>query len=292
MLIGSGVKAKASYSSFWGKERWFDGKAGSAAVEKVCSDSLFGYALDSAGQDPSWAYRKGVIINSTITVHGGKVYFVETRNPEVVGGAKRRLSGAPLWKEQFLVALDAETGEMKWERAIDTEDGAVSFYLQASDGRLLASASNSKFHLYTFDAGSGEPVWNKSFAWPDDHHSGHIQHPVITGGMIYLQPNGINFDSGEVVTSKVGKREGCHTYVGAGGALLYRGAGRMVSLWDPETETVSNWSRLRPSCWLSTIPASGMLLMPEAGGGCSCGNWMETSVGFIPRIELGEGNDE
>ncbi|MFT4559734.1 MAG: hypothetical protein ACI92S_005127, partial [Planctomycetaceae bacterium] len=26
----------------------------------------------------------------------------------------------------------------------------------------------------------------------------------------------------------------------------------------------------------------GMLLAPEGGGGCSCGSWMETSIGFMP----------
>ena len=39
---------------------------------------------------------------------------------------------------------------------------------------------------------------------------------------------------------------------------------------------------LRPGCWLSTIPANGMLLSPEGGGGCSCGKWMEASIGFMP----------
>jgi hypothetical protein len=25
-----------------------------------------------------------------------------------------------------------------------------------------------------------------------------------------------------------------------------------------------------------------MLLSPEGGGGCSCGGWLETSIGFMP----------
>jgi hypothetical protein len=25
-----------------------------------------------------------------------------------------------------------------------------------------------------------------------------------------------------------------------------------------------------------------MVLSPEGGGGCSCGNWLETSIGFAP----------
>ena len=63
---------------------------------------------------------------------------------------------------------------------------------------------------------------------------------------------------------------------------IQTGAGT-VTVWDQQDGKSSTWNRLRPDCWLSTIPASGMLLSPEGGGGCSCGTWMETSVGFIPR---------
>ncbi|MCH1522419.1 MAG: hypothetical protein L7T80_06290, partial [Arenicellales bacterium] len=63
--------------------------------------------------------------------------------------------------------------------------------------------------------------------------------------------------------------------------LIFR-AGN-ITLWDHRYEIPSQWARLRPGCWLSAIPANGMLLAPEAGGGCSCGTWMETSVGFMPK---------
>jgi hypothetical protein len=53
-------------------------------------------------------------------------------------------------------------------------------------------------------------------------------------------------------------------------------------MWDVASEKVTGWYNLRPSCWLSTVPANGMVLSPEGGGGCSCGNWLETSIGFAP----------
>ena len=53
-------------------------------------------------------------------------------------------------------------------------------------------------------------------------------------------------------------------------------------MWDSATGQVSSWYNLRPSCWLSVIAAGGVLLAPEGGGGCSCGNWLEASVGFVP----------
>ena len=286
-LLGSTVKSTTGYTSFWSKRMWFDGKGSNDGTAQVSSDSLFSYNLADGEARPSWVYKKGVILNPTISAMSNRVYFVETRNQKILSSSRRRLSGADIWKDQFLVALDASTGELVWEQAIDTEDGTIAFYLQAAPEGLLLTASNTKFHLYVFDPLTGNPVWKKSAAWPDDHHSGHFQHPVITGGNVYLQPNGYRMDSGEMITSKVGRREGCHTYVGAGGALIYRGKSRQISMWDRETESVSSWPRLRPSCWLNTIPASGMLLVPEGGGGCSCGGWMETSIGFLPRSRLG-----
>jgi outer membrane protein assembly factor BamB len=287
ILLGSSVKTSTGYTSFWSKRMWFDGKGGSDGTSQVCSDSLFGYSLHAGHAKPAWSYRKGVILNSTISAMGNRVFFVETRNEKILSSSGRRLAGSDLWRDQFLVALDAGSGDLIWEQPLETEDGTVAFYLQASPDGLLITASNTQFHLYSFDPESGKPGWRKSSAWPDDHHSGHFQHPVITAGIIYLQPNGYQLKSGELTTSKVGRREGCHTYVGAGGALIYRGKSRQISMWDRQTESVTTWPRLRPSCWLNTIPASGMLLVPEGGGGCSCGGWMETSIGFLPKVHMG-----
>ena len=73
---------------------------------------------------------------------------------------------------------------------------------------------------------------------------------------------------------------GCGTYCATTGALFFRSG--TVSMWNRKGGKITSWPRLRPDCWISTIPAAGMLLAPEGGGGCSCGNWMETSIGFIP----------
>ena len=193
-----------------------------------------------------------------------------------------QVTSADLWKDQFLVALDASTGRKIWEHPVDFEDGTVSFYLQATEDTILVTSSNTQFHFYAFATADGKPIWKRSNAWSNNHHSGHIQHPVILDGIVYVSPNGYSLADGEIVTTKVGRREGCHTYIGAGDALIYRGTARQVTMWDRASETTTSWPRLRPSCWLSFIPANGMLLLPEGGGGCSCGGWMETSIGFAP----------
>ena len=112
-----------------------------------------------------------------------------------------------------------------------------------------------------------------------------MQHAVLMDGKIFLQPSIIDAATGEITkTDTLGKRRGCATPIGAGGSIIYRGGTGPVTLWSLDAETTSEFARLRPSCWLSTIPAHGMLYSPEAGGGCSCGGWMECSIGFAPQM--------
>ena len=288
-LLGSTTRPGSTYRGFWSGKMWFDGRGGSYGTAQVCSDSLFAYSLEEDEPEIAWRYRDGTILHTTIAVNNGRVVFVESRNRELAATESSQIADQKLWSEQFLVALDLDSGKKLWERAIDTEDGTVTFYLQATPEAILITASNTQYHLYAFSPTDGQPIWQRSNPWPNDHHSGHIQHPVILDRTIYLQPNGYDLLSGEIVTTKVGSRSGCHTYIGARDALIFRGAGRQVAMWDREKETVTAWPRLRPSCWLSLIPANGMLLVPEGGGGCSCGGWMETSIGFAPMIGIKPG---
>ena len=288
-LVGSAVRGESSYKNFWSGKMWYDGKAGEMGTEQVCSEAIFGFpnvTEDNKISENSWVYSNGIILNPTISGSDNNVYFVESRNDKIKALKTGRIGAKEIWDDQFLVCLNATTGDIVWENKINTEDGTITFYLQSTEDRLVLTSSNTKFHIYTYDAKTGDEVWSKSVEWPDDHHSGHMQHPVISGNTIYLQPNGHNIETGNVVTNNMGKREGCHNYVGAGDALIYRGTSRQISMWSKETESVTSWPRLRPSCWLNTIPSSGMLLIPEGGGGCSCGGWMETSLGFIPRVHL------
>lgn len=284
-LFGSGVRPDAVYQRFWGGEAWYDAKEDGLGPAKVCSDRVFAYEIDS--RQLAWTYEKGVVLNPTIAVGHGRVVFIESRNEAIVSGKERQIQAKELWNDQYLVALEAETGKVLFEQPIDVEDGTLSFYLQITEHGIVVTSSNKEFHVYNFDLQTGELNWHNHKPWPDDHHSGHIQHPVVVNETIYLQPNGYDLKTGEIVTSNVGERSGCHTYVGASDCLIYRGENRQIAIWDQEEESVTSWTRLRPSCWLSVVPSNGMLLVPEGGAGCSCGGWMETSLVFAPRKVLG-----
>ncbi|NLF71683.1 MAG: PQQ-binding-like beta-propeller repeat protein [Candidatus Anammoximicrobium sp.] len=279
-LYGSSVRKGAPYTDFWGGKSWYDATSG-AGTEKVCSDDLF--ALAGTSGELKWRYRGGVILNTTIAVAGGKVLFVECRHPEVKTLATSRIGSPQLWEDQFLVALDAATGRKLWEQPLDTVDGIVVFYLLAAADRVfIASSEAGQYHLYAFSAADGNSLWHTAHDWIRNNHGGHMQHPVLVGNAVYLEPCGYDAATGKLLTKNVGRHGGCATYAATTSALIYRGEAGRISMWDVASEKVTGWYNLRPSCWLSTVPANGMVLSPEGGGGCSCGNWLETSIGFAP----------
>ncbi len=282
-LFGSALKEGTVYTNFRGGSTtgWADATSGPITY-KVCSDNLF--AVKKQNGDQVWTYSQGVIINSTITIADGHVYFVECRNKDVKASPDRRLGSPEFWSEQYLVKLNADTGDVIWEKPLNTVEGTIVFYLLYTNGTLLLGLSQKEYHLYAYDAGNGDEKWHVQHKWIKDNHGQHMQHPAVVGAAVYLRPRGYSISDGTLLTKNMPPHEGgCATFCGTTGVLIYRGKQGAISMWDVNKETVSYWFSIRPGCWLSTISAGGMVLSPEGGGGCSCGGWLETSIGFIPH---------
>ena len=75
-----------------------------------------------------------MIINSTITIGAGRVYFVETRNAKVKASSSRRVSMPEMWLDQFLVALDVDS---------ENPTGALGLYT----GMGFVATSRSVAHV-------------------------------------------------------------------------------------------------------------------------------------------------
>jgi outer membrane protein assembly factor BamB len=281
LILGSAVKRSSSRTNFYGNsgEGWYDSKTG-PVTHPVCSDNLF--ALQAQTGKDQWHYSpKGVIMNPTITADKGQIWFVECRNSKVVNSDRRRIGDESIWSDQYLVSLDAKTGKPLWEKPLKTLPGKVVFFLAHGSDRLVLVASDTKYHVYALNSSNGEELWNLHFDWKRDNHGGHMSRPTIVGDQIVVRPRVISLSTGKF--SKFDFPNGrCGSYVAtANGSIIYRNEN--LSIWNPTNGKETDWVRLRPGCWISTIPACGALLSPEAGGGCSCGNWMETSIVFVPK---------
>lgn len=278
LVIGSGVKKGSAFTDFWGAEFWYDSLDGEQA-KKVCSDFLFATYRDTG--DPIWRFEEGLIINPTITLADGKIFFLVSRDEALRSQPGRRLDGPEFWASLHLVALDAATGEKLWDVPARPMEGKSAIYLAAADGKLvLTTSKDGAFGVYAMDMTDGKSIWRGKFDWEVDHHGKHLSRPAIVGSKIYLRPLTLDLATGGVLSQSFPAGHQCGTYTASRDALFLR-AGELA-VWDRLSGDSSRWDRVRPDCWISTIPALGMLLSPEGGGGCSCGGWIETSMGFAP----------
>jgi hypothetical protein len=281
-IIGTAVRRATSWTNFWGGAGagWYDARSGEV-THKVCSDGLF--SIDRKTGKVTWHYSNGVVLNTTLSITGDRIYFVECRHETVIGAPERRVGRPELWKKMFLVAMDANSGSMLWERPLELPPGKVVFSMaNAGEKLIIAGSADGKYNVHSFQAANGEAGWTRSFGWPGGKgdHGKAMSRPAIVGDKVYLRPHVLSLKDGTNAGPQM-PGGGCGTYACSAGALFFRAG--TVTVWNQQDGKSSTWNRLRPDCWLSTIPASGMLLSPEGGGGCSCGTWMETSVGFIPR---------
>ncbi len=202
-----------------------------------------------------------------------------------MAAAQRRLGMDELWQDQHMVAIDVNTGGTIWEQPLDTVDGTVVMYMACSEEAIvIVTSADKKFYIYAFDPSDGSPRWTNEDGWADGKgdHGKAMSRPAIVGSELYVRPWAFDLATGKKLDIQM-QGGACGTYAATTNGIIYRSGN--VTLWDRKTGSSSNWSRLRPGCWLSTIPAGGMVLSPEAGGGCSCGSWLETSVGFKPAAK-------
>jgi hypothetical protein len=290
-MIGSRVKRESRYQGDDGE--WFEDYHPDQ-VSRVVSESLFGLGGGEGGI--RWLYRRGAILNSTITIGDGMIFFIESRNPAAVNADTGRLT-PDILTETYLVALDLRTGSSLWERAQDFSKLQFMTYLLYSENTLVATGTDASkhFHTYAFNAPSagrsleqaqplmagGQALWYNSHKEDKGHHSGHLQHPVVVDGVYYSDQRAFDLKTGETTRTDLPERRGCGTMSAARHALFFRHY--FHGMWDLESNARTQFEGIRGGCWLGLIPAGGMLLAPESSAGCSCTHAIQTSVGYAPK---------
>lgn len=276
-IIGTSIPKGSSFTDFYGGVGWYDAKNGPMAF-KVISKLLF--ARDKKEDKIHWSYKpQGVIINPTITIYNQQITFVESANVKL---SEEGRGGDDLFRNTSLVALDQNTGKVLWKKRIKNVPGKTMYTMAGGTGKYVIVSSNDwKYEIYAYDASNGNLVWDKEQKWFHGDHGGHLSRPAIVNNRLVVKPALYNLATGEQQVYNVPKSgHGCASYALTEQSIFYRGGS--VTQFNFDTREFSRWERLRPDCWISTIPAQGLVLSPEAGGGCSCGNWLETSMVMAP----------
>jgi outer membrane protein assembly factor BamB len=290
LLFGSGRKKGASYTetsyeadnSLWYRD-----------MKLVTSDYLF--AIDKRDGRLLWKYYAGLIVNTTITVGDEWIYFIETDSPKALADKLGRMPAKTLFDggNQYLVALDKQTGQIIFKTKIDTTNFEEPVYLNYAGGILLLSGSRLfddrvYYHYCAYDARSSDVRWQADHATnlaTDGQHGEYNRHPTIVGETVFAWPYAYNLKTGEKITGWEFDRRGhgCGGVSASAQCLFWRGWNPWMYDLGPDGGPQRLTAVTRPGCWINIIPAGGLVLIPESSSGCTCGFALQTSLAFVPE---------
>jgi len=285
LLLGSSIKPGSEYTKYKGTPYWYD-STGTQDTAKICSDNLF--AVDKQSGNKKWEYQGGKIINSSIAVGGGRIYFVESNSSRIQNEPTSRIASSSLWSSLRLVAINRKNGAKAWSKSISVNKSPypVVFFLTQAKDRLILSYSTTRYYVDAYSTRDGSKVWSKNHSWNRDHHGGHMYHPVVIGDAVLVEPYGYQLANGAIVHRGLPQRGGCSTMSASRDTVHYINwdydKGSMY-FWDVTTNRRRLMVGSRSSCWLSLISGNGMILSPTASSGCRCRYPIQTSIGFTRR---------
>ncbi|MCK4888218.1 MAG: PQQ-binding-like beta-propeller repeat protein [Planctomycetes bacterium] len=289
MLFGSGCKPHASHTM---KHPETNSPLFYRNMKVVTSDYLF--SMERKTGKLIWKYKNAVIVNPTIAVGDGKIFFIETTSPKAIADELGRMPVKDLFDggKQYLVALEQQTGKVKYKKEIDTSKIKEPVYLNYSDGIVLFSGSNLldnavTYYYYSFSSDTGEIIWQTSHATslpPDGCHGEYNRHPTIADNTIYAWPYAYELKTGKQIESwKFDRRgHGCGGVSASATCLFWRGFQPWMYDTAPNGGPYKLTHVTRPGCWINIIPAGGMILIPEASSGCTCAYSIQTSIALRP----------
>ena len=302
VLVGSVTQSGVQYHPSLvalDSKKWFDSDGlcfyGRGTV--ACSQSIFAYDIKTSRN--LWKY-KAVIPNPAIAMDGERVYFIQNSDEKLRAGRvdmKAFLNG-----NTEIVALNLKSGHVLWKKPIDIKKAQWTLYLSVSGGVVLAVSSGrmktsekkdkNHYFLNAFACASGEALWNAAVLPCHNRQKGDHgelnQHPIIIGNIVMGDGFAFDLKKGSLYNGwkwKKGKKCGLPT---ASRNLIFsrNGSALVTQMADVKTGKSRPLCLVaRSGCWVNVIPAGGLVLVPEATSGCTCGYAVQASRAFIPIRE-------
>ena len=244
------------------------------------------FALDKASGRTLWSYKaQYAIVPKAVVVDKRRIYVLDQENN------RGRLGNT------VLKALDIGSGNLAWSKPVKDR-----WELLLADAFLVAAGTGYS----VFDAETGKQRWSNTippgsydtYGVGIDHYQWSVAlrdfpviPPVIVNNTIVAPPRGfdlatgrekrrVNPLSGEAIRAFGVGNGGCGTY-SACPALLFMRSGSL-GMYDMATDTGMHWlGQVRPSCWINTLPAGGIVMMPEGASSCTCAYSFQTSIALV-----------
>ncbi|MCX7016210.1 MAG: PQQ-binding-like beta-propeller repeat protein [Candidatus Sumerlaeota bacterium] len=272
------------------------------------SDAVF--ALDADSGKLAWMHRGQNIMDLTIALGEGRMFFVdssirEEQRQALLGQDKAPLKDLTAEEQQkaeaalkkldarMATALDLKTGKAVWEKPVEVTN--IS-HVGIGGGELCAAYSNGALALYGANANAhhweqfmaGEfsrrrievlNAMDGSVLWAKDCNYRH--RPLVVGPWIMAEPWAFDLKTGEQrmrpqpFTGEPSVwefyRPGHHCgAVSANVNTLFMRSG-FTSYYDLAGDSgIEHFSGHRLGCWINAVAANGLMLAPEAAAGCTC----------------------
>jgi outer membrane protein assembly factor BamB len=273
-LFGTGVRGGNFYRNGRGPNyKWQKGK--------VTGDYLF--ATDLTSGKVRWRHN-GLVIHPSITIGGGRVYFVEHRDKRAEQSPIRVLSEH---RKLAVVALDQETGRKLWEVGpFDYSGDSPILFGQYKDEVYVLARTTKQYDLVAYDAKTGKVRWSRNHRPTHWHHGAFRRKTILVGDDVLQGHVAYSLKTGEP-TWRMFRRRKCNTPAASAYYLVMRHWWHSIvdinvlrGLRDDEaSERLTQVTR--PGCWVNVVPAGGLVLCPESASGCSCDFPIRTSLAFV-----------
>ena len=311
VLFGTATERKG-----FSAEQQRRGKASTGATDKV-------FAYDVATGQRLWTYQGKSISHVSMAVGDGRVFFIDSSltaeqraellkqdksDLKKLTGEAQKIAEARVKKAdlRLAVALDARTGRQIWANPVDVTDcseigiGGGSLSLIYHNHHLVLGGANANGHYWTqflagefarrrlvvLDANSGEKIWAKD--------ANYRHRPIVIDNEIVAEPWAYDLYSGNQKmrthpltgeqTPWMFARPGhhCGAISATSNMMFFRS--KFTAYYNrDQDEGTEHFAGHRLGCWINTIPANGLVMIPEASAGCVCLFSIAATVVFEPR---------
>jgi outer membrane protein assembly factor BamB len=287
----------------------------------ISTDKIFAYDVKSGAL--KWSYQGQHISHVSIAIGDGHVFFIDSaltpeQREELLRQDKTDLSKLT-GKEQKIaeervkkadlrlaVSIDAATGRQEWAKPVDVTDcsdigiGGGALTLMYQNGHLVLGGANANGHYWTqflagdfsrrrlvvLNSNTGEKIWAKD--------ANYRHRPVVIGNEIIAEPWSYDLYTGAQKTRThpltgeqtawMFARPGhhCGAISATPNMMFFRSKSTAYYNLD-EDQGTEHFAGQRLGCWINTIPANGLVMIPEASAGCVCLFSIAATIVFEPR---------
>jgi len=257
----------------------------SRAIDKGLWDSVVLVALDRKSGKELWRKRAQNRFNSNAIAMGGGLAFCTDSVAPAQNSELARRDEAPETMSSTIMALDARTGEPRWQERVTQPFGTTGgLGIRSNDDWISYSEplglllTGKVRQVRAFEAATDKKVWEKSIGGGQ---------PMILRRDTFVTQSGHVFDTrtGRLLNkTPLFTRGGCN-YAIAGEHLLFV-RDRTACYVDAETGTRHYLRNIRSGCSNSFVAADGVLNCPCFSVRCVCNYPIQTSFAMVHMPEV------